>query len=91
MNKSIIAYYRAKHNLSQTQMGRKLSITQAEVSRLENENIDRKIRIETLNKISTAFNLNINDVLKEFSNSPIYSEQIINKKQNISSIVIYLK
>ena len=36
-------------------------------------------------------NLNINDVLKEFSNSPIYSQQIINKKQNISSIVIYLK
>tara|TARA_B100001057_G_scaffold164754_1_gene165303 strand:+ start:1186 stop:1842 length:657 start_codon:yes stop_codon:yes gene_type:complete len=65
VNKSIIAYYRAKHNLSQTQMGRKLSITQAEVSRLENENIDRKIRIETLNKISTAFNLNINDVLNK--------------------------
>ena len=65
MNKSIIAHYRAKHNLSQTQMGRKLGITQAEVSRLENENIDRKIRIETLNKISTAFNININDVLNK--------------------------
>ena len=65
MNKSIIAYYRAKHNLSQTQMGKKLGITQAEVSRLENENIDRKIRIETLNKISTAFNENINDVLNK--------------------------
>ena len=36
-------------------------------------------------------NLDINDVLKEFSDSSIYSEQIINKKQNISSIVIYLK
>ena len=36
-------------------------------------------------------NLNISDVLNEFSDSPIYSEQIINKKQNISSIIIYLK
>ena len=35
--------------------------------------------------------LNISDVLNEFSNSPIYSDQIINKKQNISSIIIYLK
>ena len=42
---------------------------------------------ETLNNT----NLNINDVLKEFSDSPIYSEQIINKKKNISSIIIYLK
>ena len=46
-------------------MGSKLGITQAEVSRLENENIDRKIRIETLTKISKAFNVKIDDVLRK--------------------------
>ena len=36
-------------------------------------------------------NYNVDDVLNEFVNSPIYSNQIINDKKNITSIIIYLK
>ncbi len=36
-------------------------------------------------------NLEIKDVLNEFAKSPIYSDQIINKNKNITSIVIFLK
>ncbi len=36
-------------------------------------------------------NLEIEDVLKEFSKSPIYSNQIINEDKNITSIIIFLK
>ena len=35
-------------------------------------------------------NLDINKVIKEFTNNPIYIDQIINKKANVFSIVIYL-
>ncbi len=35
-------------------------------------------------------NLEIEDVLNEFSKSPIYSDQIINKGKNITSIIIFL-
>ena len=35
-------------------------------------------------------NLEIKDVLNEFAKSPIYSDQIINKNKNITSIVIFL-
>ena len=35
-------------------------------------------------------NLAIKDVLNEFAKSPIYSDQIINEKKNITSIVIFL-
>ena len=34
---------------------------------------------------------NLNLILNEFSTSPIYKNQIINKDQNISSIIIYLE
>jgi len=34
---------------------------------------------------------NLNDILNEFSNSPIFNNQIINNKQNVSSIIIYLE
>ncbi len=36
-------------------------------------------------------NLNLSDVLNEFAESPIYSNQIINYNKNITSIIIYLK
>ncbi len=36
-------------------------------------------------------NLEIEDVLNEFSKSPIYSDQIINEGKNITSIIIFLK
>ena len=36
-------------------------------------------------------NLEIEDVLNEFSKSPIYSDQIINESKNITSIIIFLK
>ena len=44
-------------------------------------------------KIETIINSNykLNSILNEFSNSPIYKDQIINSKKNISSIIIYLK
>ncbi len=35
-------------------------------------------------------NLEIEDVLNEFSKSPIYSDQIINENKNITSIIIFL-
>ena len=35
-------------------------------------------------------NLAIKDVLNEFARSPIYSDQIINKNKNITSIIIFL-
>ncbi len=35
-------------------------------------------------------NLEIKDVLNEFSKSPIYSDQIINDSENITSIIIFL-
>ncbi len=34
---------------------------------------------------------NINEVLNEFANSPIYSNQIINNNKNITSLIIFLK
>ena len=36
-------------------------------------------------------NYDLNKVLDEFKDSPIFKEQIINDKKNISSIIIYLK
>ena len=36
-------------------------------------------------------NLDLKEVIKEFSNNPVYLDQIINKKANVFSIVIYLK
>ena len=35
-------------------------------------------------------NLSFDDVLSEFAKSPIYSDQIINKNKNITSIIIFL-
>tara|TARA_Y100001970_G_scaffold48479_1_gene61432 strand:+ start:18878 stop:21253 length:2376 start_codon:yes stop_codon:yes gene_type:complete len=45
------------------------------------------------NKIETISNTNfeIKDVLKELSNNPIYLDQIINKEENVFSLIIYLK
>ena len=34
---------------------------------------------------------NLNSILDEFSNSPIFKDQIINSKKNISSIIIYIE
>ncbi len=39
--------------------------------------------------INTKFN--ISEVLEEFKNSPIYSDQIINNKKNITSLIIFLE
>ena len=36
-------------------------------------------------------NLEINDVIKEFTNNPVYVDQIINKEATVFSIIIYLK
>ena len=36
-------------------------------------------------------NYNLSDIINEFSNSPVFKDQIINSKKNISSIIIYLK
>jgi len=36
-------------------------------------------------------NLDIKDVLEEFTNNPVYVDQIINKEANVFSIIIYLK
>ena len=45
------------------------------------------------NNFETILNSNfeINNILEEFSNSPIYSNQIINTKKNITSLLILLK
>ncbi len=45
------------------------------------------------NNFETILNSNyeINNILEEFSNSPIYSNQIINSKKNITSLLILLK
>ena len=45
------------------------------------------------NNYETILNtkLNIEDVLEEFVNSPIYSNQIINYEKNITSLIIFLK
>ena len=44
-------------------------------------------------KIETIENseLDLNVILNEFSDSPIYKNQIINHEQNVTSIIIYLK
>ena len=34
---------------------------------------------------------NVSDVLKEFSNNPIYKDQIVNNKSNVFSLIIYLE
>ncbi len=39
----------------------------------------------------TDNNYEINAVLDEFANSPIYSDQIINKNKNLSSLIIFLR
>jgi len=54
---------------------------------------NRKIAELAKNEIENINNTkrNLNDVLNEFSNSPIFKDQIINYKKNISSIIIYLK
>ena len=43
--------------------------------------------IQTLNNTD----IKLTKVLKEFSESPIFKNQIINTKKNISAIIIYLK
>ena len=35
-------------------------------------------------------NLNLNDVIKEFTNNPVYKDQIVNKNADVFSIIIYL-
>ena len=35
-------------------------------------------------------NFNINDVIEEFTNNPVYKDQLLNKNANVFSIVIYL-
>jgi len=35
-------------------------------------------------------NFNINDVIEEFTNNPVYKDQLLNKDANVFSIVIYL-
>ena len=35
-------------------------------------------------------NLNINDVIKEFTNNPIYKDQLLNEDADVFSIVVYL-
>ena len=42
---------------------------------------------ETINNTE----LDIKDILDEFSESPIYSDQIINDNQNVTSLILYLK
>ena len=34
---------------------------------------------------------NVSDVLREFSNNPIYKDQIVNNKSNVFSLIIYLE
>ena len=36
-------------------------------------------------------NLDLKKILEEFSKSPIFKDQIINSKKNVSSMIIYLK
>ena len=36
-------------------------------------------------------NYNVSDVLREFSNNPLYKDQIVNNKSNVFSLIIYLE
>ena len=55
--------------------------------------LSNNIKLQDLkNEIETIQNseIDLNIILDEFSNSPLFSNQIINKDKNISSIIIYL-
>ena len=58
-----------------------LLLNNSKITDLSNQNIQTIIDNE----------YNIKDVLNEFIENPIYKDQIINNKKNISSIIIYLE
>ncbi len=65
------------------------SINQAPILFLNNTNLIDLSNNNYETIINTKYD--IKDVLKEFSESPIYSDQIINNKQNVTSLIISLK
>ena len=65
------------------------SIVNIPILLLNNRNISELANLEIENINNTKKNLT--HVLNEFSNSPIFKDQIINFDKNISSIIIYLK
>ena len=58
-----------------------LLLNNLKISDLANQNI------ENINNTK----LDLNKILKEFSSSPIFNNQIINEEMNLSSILIYIK
>ena len=58
-----------------------LFLNNASLNTLSSENI------ETLKNSK----YNVSDVLREFSHNPIYKDQIVNKKSNVFSLIIYLE
>jgi len=65
------------------------SIVEAPILLLNNLSLSDLASREIININNSNDNLNL--ILNEFSNSPLYKDQIINTDQNISSIIIYLK
>ena len=65
------------------------AIVDAPILLLNNKKISdlAKLKIENINNTKTDLKL----ILNEFSDSPIFKDQIINYKKNISSIIIYIK
>ena len=64
------------------------SIVDAPILLLNNLSLSDLASREVININNSKDDLNL--ILKEFSNSPLYKDQIINDEQNISSIIIYL-
>ena len=65
------------------------SIVDAPILLLNNLSLSDLANREIININNSKDNLDL--ILKEFSTSPLYKDQIINTDQNISSIIIYLK
>jgi len=65
------------------------SIVDAPILLLNNLSLSDLTSREMININNSKDNLNL--ILKEFSTSPLYKDQIINIDQNISSIIIYIK
>ena len=65
------------------------SILDAPILLLNNLSLSDLASREIININNSKDDLNL--ILKEFTNSPLYKDQIINNNQNISSIIIYLK
>ena len=86
MTDSLLYKLRMRSNLTQKQVADCLNVTQAEISRLEKGK--RRLRMETLQKIASAFNLSMDQVVAMQMNSTNGLDSIKDNVKNPSGIPV---